>query len=91
MANFAAYTGLRWGELAALTAGQVEQATRVITVDRKIAEIAGRLFEEPPKNRKLRRTIYPRATPGATRSPSRSKTASPRPTPSSRPAATRWG
>ena len=63
MANFAAYTGLRWGELAALTTGQVEQGTRVVTVDRKIAEIAGHLHLETPKNRKLRRTIYPRTTP----------------------------
>jgi integrase len=63
MANLAAYTGLRWGELAALTAAQIDQATRVITVDRKVVEIGGRLYEETPKNRKKRRTIYPRQTP----------------------------
>jgi integrase len=60
MANTAAYTGLRWGELAALTIGQVSQATRVITVDRKVAEIAGHLYLEAPKNRKRRQTIYRR-------------------------------
>jgi integrase len=63
MATTAAYTGLRWGELAALTVGQVSPAARVITVDRKVAEIAGHLYLEAPKNRKRRQTIYPRATP----------------------------
>jgi integrase len=33
-------------------------------VDRKVVEIAGHLYVEAPKNRKMRRTIYPRATPG---------------------------
>ena len=63
MANTAAYSGLRWGELAALTIAQVDQAARVITVDRKVVEVGGRLYVEAPKNRKLRRTIYPRRTP----------------------------
>jgi integrase len=63
MVNLAAYTGLRWGELAALTAAQIDPAGRVITVDRKVVEIGGRLFTETPKNRKLRHTIYPRRTP----------------------------
>jgi hypothetical protein len=64
MANAAAYGGLRWGELTALTTGQIDQVGRVITVDRKVVEIAGHLYVEAPKNRKMRRTIYPRATPG---------------------------
>jgi integrase len=64
MANTAAYSGLRWGELTALTIPQVDQAARVITVDRKVVEVAGHLFYiEAPKNRKFRRTIYPRRTP----------------------------
>jgi integrase len=63
MANLAAYSGLRWGELAALTTGQVAQVARVITVDRKVVEVGGRLYVEAPKNRKFRRTIYPRRTP----------------------------
>jgi integrase len=63
MANTAAYSGLRWGELIALTVPQVDQAARVITVDRKVVEVAGHLFLEAPKNRKHRRTIYPRRTP----------------------------
>ena len=63
MAQAAAYSGLRWGELAALTVPQVDPASRVITVDRKVVEVAGHLFVEAPKNRKWRRTIYPRVTP----------------------------
>jgi integrase len=64
MAQTAAYSGLRWGEIAALTYEQVRTTARVITVDRKVIEIAGHLFAEPPKNRKRRQTIYPRVTPG---------------------------
>jgi integrase len=63
MACTAAYTGLRWGELAALAAAQVDTTARTITADRKIIEIGGRLFTESPKGRKHRRTIYPRHTP----------------------------
>ena len=63
MANTAAYSGLRWGELAALTIAQVDPAARVIAVDRKVVEVAGHLYLEAPKNRKRRRTIYPRTTP----------------------------
>ena len=63
MANVAAYSGLRWGELTALTIGQVDTGSRVITVDRKVVEVAGHLYVEAPKNRKFRRTIYPRRTP----------------------------
>jgi hypothetical protein len=32
-------------------------------VDRKVVEVAGHLYVEAPKNRKSRRTIYPRLTP----------------------------
>ncbi|HEX6526882.1 MAG TPA: site-specific integrase [Streptosporangiaceae bacterium] len=63
MASTAAYSGLRWGELIALTVPQIDQDARVITVDRKVVEVAGHLFAEAPKNRKHRKTIYPRRTP----------------------------
>ena len=63
IASTAAYSGLRWDELTALTIGQVDQAGRVITVDRKVVEVAGHLYTEAPKGRKFRRTIYPRRTP----------------------------
>jgi integrase len=63
MASTAAYSGLRWGELAALTIWQIEPGSRVIDVDRKIIEVGGHLYIEAPKNRKRRKTIYPRHTP----------------------------
>ena len=62
-AETAAYSGLRWGELVALTIAQVDTAGLEITVDRKVVEVAGRLFLEASKGRKRRRTIYPRRTP----------------------------
>jgi integrase len=64
MAYTAAYTGLRWGELAALAIDQTDTDGRTITVDRKIIEIGGTLHLEAPKGRKKRRTIYPNQTPG---------------------------
>ena len=42
---------------------QIDQAARVIAVDRKVIEVAGHQHLEAPKNRKQRRTIYPRRTP----------------------------
>ena len=63
MADTAAYTGLRQGELFALTADQIAPAARVITVDRKVIEVGGTLYLEAPKGRKRRSTIYPARTP----------------------------
>ena len=63
MAYTAAYTGLRQGELFALTTGQVDPAARVINVDRKVIEVAGQLTGGAPKGRKRRKTIYPARTP----------------------------
>jgi integrase len=63
MAATAAYAGLRQGELFALTAAQVAPAARVITVDRKVVEVAGKQYLEAPKGRKRRSTIYPARTP----------------------------
>ena len=81
MANTAAYSGLRWGELTALTTGQIDAAARVITVDRKVIEVAGHLYVEAPKGRKYRKTVYPRLTPAGTPSPSGSPPASSRSAP----------
>jgi hypothetical protein len=53
MAATAAYGLLRWGELAALTLAQVDQVARVVTVDRKVVEVAGHLYLEAPKNREF--------------------------------------
>ncbi len=92
MANTAAYTGLRWGELAALTVAQIDPATRTVDVDRKIIEIGGKLYLEAPKGRKRRRTIYPRRTPRGLppRRPGRRPHPG-RPAPSRTPGPTRTG
>ncbi|MGH3221499.1 MAG: tyrosine-type recombinase/integrase [Streptosporangiaceae bacterium] len=63
MANTAAYSGLRQGELFALTAGQIDPGSRVIDVDRKVIEVAGTLLTGLPKGCKRRKTIYPARTP----------------------------
>ena len=55
MANTAAYSGQRLGELTALTIPQIDQDARTITVDRKIVEVAGNLYLEAPKNRSRHR------------------------------------
>lgn len=52
-----------WGELVALGVDQVDAVGRVISVNRKVVEVGGHLYTETPKNRKFRRTIYPRVTP----------------------------
>ena len=63
MAITAAYSGLRQGELFALTTGQIDPAARVIDVDRKVIEVSGKLLTGAPKGRKRRKTIYPARTP----------------------------
>jgi integrase len=91
MANVAAYSGLRQGELFALTVPQLDTAARVITVDRKLVEVAGKLYVEAPKCRKFRATIYPVRTRTGTRWRRRWPPGSSRPAPSSKPASTRSG
>jgi integrase len=58
-----AYSGLRWGEHAALTADRVHTAGRRILVDRQVVETKHRLTLAPPKNRRRRTTMYPATTP----------------------------
>ena len=45
-------SGLRWGELVALTIPQIGPGSRCITVDRKVVEVAGHLDVEALTNRK---------------------------------------
>ena len=59
-----AYSGLRWGEMAALTADRVDPTRRRIMVDRQVIETRHALALSPPKNRRRRTTMYPAATPG---------------------------
>ena len=50
LANTAAYSGLRWGELTALAIPQIDPDARAIAVDRKVVEIAGHLYLEAPRD-----------------------------------------
>ena len=58
-----AYSGLRWGEHAALTADRIEAPLRSITVDRQVLETRHGLKLSAPKGRKRRITMYPARTP----------------------------
>ncbi len=58
-----AYSGLRWGEHAALTADRVEPVQRRIVVDRQVIETRHHLTLSAPKNRRRRTTMYPARTP----------------------------
>lgn len=59
-----AYSGLRWGEHAALTASQLTPSTRRIAVDRQVVETRSALKLALPKGRRRRVTMYPASTPG---------------------------
>jgi integrase len=89
MANVAAYSGLRWGEIAALTIAQVDQAARVITVDRKVVELPGGSTSKRRRTASTARRSTRAARPPATRSPSGLPPGSRRPAPSRRPGPTR--
>lgn len=58
-----AYSGMRWGEMAALTADRVDPVRRRIVVDRQVVEGRHGLVLAPPKNRRRRTTMYPARTP----------------------------
>ena len=91
MAATAAYTGLRQGELFALTAGQVSPDARVITVDRKVVEVAGSSTSRHPRAASAAAPSTPPARRRATRWRTRSPAASSRPAPSRTPAPTPSG
>src|SRR5205823_12586531 len=58
-----AYCGMRWGEHAALTAGQVDPERRRVTVDRQLVELRSGIKASLPKGRRRRVTMYPARTP----------------------------
>ncbi|MHB1446619.1 MAG: tyrosine-type recombinase/integrase [Acidimicrobiales bacterium] len=60
---FVAYSGLRWGEHAALTADRVQSPRRQVVVDRQVIETRSGPRLSAPKNRRRRITIYPARTP----------------------------
>ena len=53
----AAYTGLRFGELAGLRRGECEPFRRTMTVRRGLVEVSGKLHVEEPKTPASRRTV----------------------------------
>lgn len=53
----AAYTGLRWGELAGLRARRVDLDRRKVTVVEALAEVNGELTFKAPKTAASRRTV----------------------------------
>lgn len=58
----AAYTGLRWGELAGLRPARVDVGRRTIVVVEQLNELSGRLDWGPPKTAAGRRSVsIPRA------------------------------
>jgi integrase len=59
-----AYSGLRWGEHAALTVNQLDPDGRRVQVDRQIIETRSALKETLPKGRRRRTTMFPARTPG---------------------------
>ena len=54
--RFLSYTGLRWGEMAALTVGALDFSRRRLDIDRTVSEADGRLIWKAPKD-------YERAVP----------------------------
>src|SRR5688500_1476603 len=59
-----AYSGMRWGEHAALRAGRVDALNRRIAVHRQVVEVGGSVKLALPKGRRRRTTAYPEVTPG---------------------------
>ena len=57
LVNTAAYTGLRFGELAGLRRGDIDPLRKTITVRRGLVEVAGKLHIEEPKTAASRRTV----------------------------------
>lgn len=57
--RFLAYTGLRWGEMAALTVGAVDMERRRLQVTASVAEAGGRLVWKAPKDHERRSVPFP--------------------------------
>lgn len=55
--RFAAYTGLRPGEIAALRVKDIDLRARTVRVRATLADLSGKLVETEPKTRAARRTV----------------------------------
>lgn len=60
-----AYSGLRWGELAALRVGDVDTLRRRLNVERSVTEVDGVLVWGAPKDHQRRSVPYPEFLRGA--------------------------
>lgn len=58
--RFLAYTGLRWGELAALRVGRVDLVRRRVLVSESVTEVNGELVWGSPKTHERRSVPLPR-------------------------------
>lgn len=57
--RFKAYTGLRWGELAALTVGAVDLNRRRLQINGSYAEASGQVVGKAPKDHERRSVPFP--------------------------------
>lgn len=61
-----AYTGVRWGEAAALRVSDVDMLRRRISITKQAVQIGGKFHENEPKTKKGTRTVsFPRSLSGA--------------------------
>ncbi len=54
-----AYTGLRWGELAALKVGRVDLARRRLSIVENVVDVSGKLEWGTPKSHETREVPFP--------------------------------
>ena len=57
--RFLAYTGLRWGEMAALQVSDLDMLRRRVQVTRAVAEVKGEVVVSTPKTREKRSVPFP--------------------------------
>lgn len=57
--TFLAYTGLRWGEMAALRVRSVDTAKRRVEVNESLTDVRGELIRGTPKSHERRSVPYP--------------------------------
>jgi integrase len=63
MANLAAYSGIRLGEIMSLEPENFDTKAGTISVTTQVLDVGGRKKLAPPKNNSVRTTIYPTKTP----------------------------
>jgi integrase len=56
---FLAYTGLRWGEMAALKVGSFDMLRRRVNIAEAVAEVRGQLVWDTPKSHERRSVPFP--------------------------------